>query len=857
MKISEFVRKTLLEKLSAHRLLVWYDGEHLFSDFVAKLDLPNVNIVSAQQSVLAARRKADMLFRQIDNPSAPLSDKNAHLLIYVPYRRAPDDEARTQDPFEGFAAAGAAFGETEGEQLKSMAIRALPEFNDQIERMFREGQPTLAVLDSLSKSPAYPLVNQALGTRASVEVAALILGDKDNLRKITGLSGCSSEALRLLKDELGFNPPVAAANWETVRTLLGRYILFSEFIFDLEDIRSFKEHGAFTMPEALANLPRATAEYRDRILGIAERLRDSSQWRDGYLDLAVQVERDLDLPRHFENLSDPGKRDTFAFEEGIHLRNMASTAAAANLPLARKIVSERRTSVWRHQTERSPLWSVAERCLTVLETAASLEPDWKKDAASVTNMTRAYSSENGWSDLDRAQRLMEQSIAECPLKEELETLIEQARSSYRTLADAIQQRFLERIEAEGWPPDALLRQTQIYDRFIAQALAAREKTAYILADSLRFEMGRDLAQLLAEFGQVDLKVAASALPTITEVGMAALLPGADGALTFKLVDDEVIPCVSGKLLKDLPARLAYLREKLGDRMVEMQVSEFLSIPSTQKQSAALKNADLVILRAPDIDKLGEKLSLKDARRFMTEMLGDLKIACSNLARLGYSRLVVVSDHGHMLLPEIRPGDVSTLAPAGEWGWNKRRFRLGHLVHEKHGDRIFNAAHLGILGDLPDLVVPEGFGLYSDGSGYFHGGLSLQEALIPVIVVTAAQKTADQTGAQEIQIKYRSTTYTSPVLGLKIWYNSMMTAQLSVKIEAFDGAGARANKVGGVAECDARDEISHLVTLTAGKDTSVPLLLDADFRGPSVEIRVTNPDAPVVWARLTIKNGIMD
>lgn len=88
----------------------------------------------------------------------------------------------------------------------------------------------------------------------------------------------------------------------------------------------------------------------------------------------------------------------------------------------------------------------------------------------------------------------------------------------------------------------------------------------------------------------------------------------------------------------------------------------------------------------------------------------------------------------------------------------------------------------------------------------------------MIVVTSAQRTPDQAGIQEIQIKYRSQTYTSPVLGLKIWYNSMLTAQLSVKIEAFDGSGARANKIGGVAECEARDEISHLVTLQAG-DTS--------------------------------------
>lgn len=847
MKVSSFIKNILAQKLAEQRVLVWYDGEGSFADFINRLDLPDVNIVSAHESILMARRKAETLFRLIDNPSAPLRDKDAHLLIYVPYRRAPDDEARTLDPFEGFAAAGAAFGETEAEQLKSMAMRALPEFADQIERMFREGQPTLVVLDSLSKSPAYPLVNQALGTRAVVDVAALLLGDKDNLRKITGLSGCSSETLRLLKDELGFSPSTDVTKWDSLRVLLARYIMFSEFMFDLN----------VSLPEALSNLPRAAAEYRERILSIAERLRDSSQWRESYLELATQVERDLDLPRHFESLSTPGSRDTFAFEERIHLHNLAQATAGGDLPLARQIVSERRASVWRHQIERSSLWAVAERSLTLLETAARLEPEWKKDAASVKSMTHAYTSENGWSDLDRAQRLMEQSIAECPLKEELENLIEQARAHYRNLADSIQQRFLERIEAEGWPPEDTLRQTQIYDRFIVPALADREKTAYILADSLRFEMGRDLAQLLAEFGQVELKAAASALPTITEVGMAALLPGADGALTFKLENDEVIPCIGGKPLKDLPARLTFLREKLGDRMVEMQVSDFLSIPSSQKQSAALKNADLVILRAPDIDKLGEKLSLKDARRFMTEMLGDLKVACGNLAGLGYSRLVIVSDHGHMLLPEIRPGDVATQAPAGEWGWNKRRFRLGHLVQEKRGARIFNAAHLGILGDLPDLVVPDGFGLYSDGSGYFHGGLSLQEGLIPVIVVTSAQRTPDQAGIQEIQIKYRSQTYTSPVLGLKIWYNSMLTAQLSVKIEAFDGSGARANKIGGVAECEARDEISHLVTLQAGKDTQVPLLLDADFRGQSIEIRVTNPDAPVVWARLILKNGIMD
>ena len=43
-------------------------------------------------------------------------------------------------------------------------------------------------------------------------------------------------------------------------------------------------------------------------------------------------------------------------------------------------------------------------------------------------------------------------------------------------------------------------------------------------DALRFEMGRELARLLKEDLDVNLYVALAAVPTITEIGMAALYP---------------------------------------------------------------------------------------------------------------------------------------------------------------------------------------------------------------------------------------------------------------------------------------------------------------------------------------------
>ena len=72
MKVSSYIEKLFAQKLIEARVLVRYEGEGCFADFITRLDIHNVNIVSAQESALAARRKAETVFRLIDNPSAPV-----------------------------------------------------------------------------------------------------------------------------------------------------------------------------------------------------------------------------------------------------------------------------------------------------------------------------------------------------------------------------------------------------------------------------------------------------------------------------------------------------------------------------------------------------------------------------------------------------------------------------------------------------------------------------------------------------------------------------------------------------------------------------------------------------------------
>jgi hypothetical protein len=152
----------------------------------------------------------------------------------------------------------------------------------------------------------------------------------------------------------------------------------------------------------------------------------------------------------------------------------------------------------------------------------------------------------------------------------------------------------------------------------------------------------------------------------------------------------------------------------------------------------------------------------------------------------------------------------------------------------------------------------GFKVFTAGEGYFHEGVSLQECILPVVVVRV-RRAATRQGKQEVTIHYRSERFTSRVVGLKLRYEAgaLLGDPVRVKVKAYSGAAGKTEVVGDAADCDARDEATHEVVLHPGVDTPVPVLIEPDFGGPSVEIRVTDPVTGQVWARHKILNGLMD
>jgi hypothetical protein len=845
VSLAAYLKKRLTDLLEERRVVVWYDGEAAFEDVAESFKAPNSCVILAQESRLRARRQADEVLSRLNDGAETPQAKNGNLLIYCPWPRGSAEEEKRRDPFESFALIGSAFGDKEAERFQSLARQAMPNRSREIDRLFAEGRPTIVLIDGLEKGAQYPLVEQAFRTDSVVEVTAQLLCHGDAAKAIDDVPGASNELLRLLQAGLGFTPPQRLKAMDSILEHLGRYVLFSEFALDLRG----------SLPDQLTGVSRAGEDHRQAIYSTCERMRTSDDTREAYIGLASRVETALRLPELARGLTDLGSRDTFPFEEKAYLSRLESLAKAGNLTEAQKIVGQRRQSIWRYVPERALVWKLAERCIDFLAAAQVWSNRVESVPSTVRDFVQAYTAADGLWQTDRQQRLVEQGAASCAEDEEVAGLVGICRQRYTEIAGTTQASFLKAVERQGWPPEGVLRQTQAFDRYVSPAVAERQKVVYFLVDSMRYEMGRDLGNTLELFGSVTVSSAATILPTTTPCAMAALMPGADGV--YSLVEDrgELAPAIAGKVLRNSGDRMEFIREAYGDRFREFPLGEMLSMTRKKLQSA-IGEADLVVVRTQEIDALGEGPSLYLARKLMSDIIGDIRTATDRLVEMSFRTFVYVADHGHVLLPEIAAGSVAQ-QPPGDWKMKTRRSLLGSSISRTPGVAIFGADHLGIIGPVKEYAVPSGLTAFVAGTGYFHEGLSLQECVVPVVVLQARGTRPTGTGAEEVEIRYRSDRFTSRVVGIKVWFNSLLSDSLTVRIEAYDGSGTKAKLVGEAADCEARDPATRMVTLTRGKETQVPVRVQDDFSGASVEIRATDPATGAIFHRLKLHNSVME
>ncbi len=282
------------------------------------------------------------------------------------------------------------------------------------------------------------------------------------------------------------------------------------------------------------------------------------------------------------------------------------------------------------------------------------------------------------------------------------------------------------------------RELKIQKNYLPNLMS--KNNAFLLIDALRYELGEELyKKLKSEFTESEIKTLLASRPPITNIGFSNLITD---DLSYEIKDNKnlIVKKTSGNDLNTKRKRIDFLKEKY-KKCGFINLDKFLNL-KTKNEIEKLKNYENVILFSNDIDEMGES---KGERwiKFFSQLLNDIIKAIRKLIKVGFTSIHILTDHGFLAFDDKE--DYFKLEDLQEdCIIKKRRF----FISKKS--------------DIPDFIGEEieddiGFYVYYPRSIYylkkdsfFHGGISLQELLIPHIIIKIKDKKIKQRPLIEIQ-----------------------------------------------------------------------------------------------------------
>jgi len=742
--VTDVLRRLVARQVDEHGLVVWYDPERYY-ERVARVVAPEHAAVAVYEgSFFDLRHRVDSW---LEGETAP------RLVIYVPRDRAGTGGALMEAELAGAVLHPGADASTRNTRLSVLARRALRDRLGQeaLSRVVKQVDANVLSLEELDQlgergSAATGTLALIFGTDAPPDLALRFLGSDAYDATLTEKRAVPDLWQLLVA---GYDLPhylTIPSDPAAARALLVRHVLTTDLLSTL----------AGAIPTALTGLPAARQPVaREACRELAQTWRLRRDLSGSYAAQAQQVEEQLRLgAARFA----PGQLDhvqTFlATETALQAlveaalaapdqEDQASVAALSPPTMADLVerVTARQSGFWsQQQPEVQARWALIAASGQMLLTADRVSAAWRHHPPDAAALFAGYTAgDQPWRLLDAGQRHLERRANEFDLgaqHEHLQQLVARARRAYMDAASLLAEAFVHAYHETGFHLPGVLRQRDIYGAYVLPALDAG-KTAYVLVDALRFEMAADLLSGLDVRFEHTLLPAIATFPTLTAVGMAALLPraerdlelaaGTNGKLTLK---------IAGQSLKVREDRLDYLVAQAAGRQVcPVKLADLL--PARPALQARIKQADLILVTSQEIDLFGEGDDARAARQYMDGVLRDLQRAFRALADLGVRTIVVSADHGYLF------GDALDSAaridpPGGKTVELSRRVWVGQGGAASPAFLRARAADFGLKGDL-ELATPWGFACFKSPGGaaaYFHGGLSPQELIIPVAVLTA-------------------------------------------------------------------------------------------------------------------------
>jgi len=765
--LKDYLTKQIREDLKTKGLCIWTDVNEDYSQYISELqnyhregrfDIP---VLSFSGSFLELMLELDDYFS---------SKQNKPLLVYVP---GINQQEIRQTPLLEACKAGTELQKNLKTLVRHAAAGKLAP--EQLEFLLNDKQLTLEKADDrLTSEDQTPVgLKSLIAVHSAIEIATDLLVSGKLINKIELPEELRLDAMfQYLQLHFGItrewireweNDPEFTFDFSSLKAPLQAYLLGVEYVFDL--LNDPKD-------DRLKPLKTISEKQREQSCLVVSELRENRAKL--YKKIARDVELQLigELDQSAENL---GKVDTFPFEEEMILSLAYDHLAKGCWDDIKSLVQQRRgdkshSQKWRsfwveHNESHRWEWRWLEQNALLRERLAK---DLKSidglvlEKVSPKKLTEMYIQKNGFFKTDQHHREFEQLTSRLQMQTSIPNFtkvtkeIKNTKKIYREFVNKLTRLFNSSCKSHGFLPIEQYQQRQFYKQVVVPLVTQMPVVVFFI-DAFRYELGEVLMRRLQkDKGKCELTARLAELPTITPIGMNALLPVETNERLHPAFDKkkgQFIGFRIGEKLINGPAQRKKLLESISDYPVKWTSPKDIISKSSKDLKTHLKKARLVVVHCLDIDEAGENGLLDLSPDFFDNAINRFLIIINRLQKAGYKQFVFTSDHGFLQADETLEG-----GPIPHVNVSTRRYILNNKPLESSKATSVSFSELGYQSDNDASYLtfsPSGDLFQKPGNNdcFYHGGNSLQERIIPVLTYFKSNPTiGDNASKVVISIK---------------------------------------------------------------------------------------------------------
>jgi uncharacterized protein (TIGR02687 family) len=572
------------------------------------------------------------------------------------------------------------------------------------------------------------------------------------LKMMAILAGTDDEVDALLVEFLGTSPQ--ADLFDPIVKCLDRAGLVEFFWREVGRVFSYASAAPSLRDFAVslfrgANPLDAQAVLHSHAKVFLRRWKDSQTHSSSFRLWAQQMERELQIGgalERVENRASLGDSDTFEIFEKFTVHRLCQAFEKGTVATElRAVMQQRKTSFW--YAEHKDGYAALEWAIEMRELLASVE----LTVGSVATGLSRYMG--NWWRIDMAYRLCTLHLrryGQVQLMKQVTAWLEKTYVNNFLLP--LTDRWSDQVRRmDVWECESLPAQTTFFDTHVRPFLNRGQKVFVIVSDGLRYEAASDFAQRLRSANRwtADVGALLGSVPSYTQLGMASLLPGRQWSVDAR----TGYAAVDGRSATGTPNRAEILQLACSGRATALQTKDFLELNTKTDGRALMRDHDVIYIFHNLIDDVGDTPKTEEKTVDAVEQAFlELDQIIRKVANINGSNMLLTADHGFLFQQnEVDMGDMASLPAAEEWTFPAQRFAIGKSISANPAVKVFGARALGLSGDWA-AAFPLSLGRFprpGSGKRYVHGGISLQEVVVPVVKIHKAR--ADDTGKVEVEL----------------------------------------------------------------------------------------------------------